>query len=116
MASGGIKIVSSTFFCDLDALTPQQRERHRELAQTLRPQVSEFRELTDGYAAEFRSSHDLESRIEEFLILEKLCCPFFELRMVVINGDAAEPVCVVNITGPGDIKPFIRVEFGIPGN
>ena len=108
--------MTSTFFCDLEALTPQQRERHHQLAQELRPLVAKFRELADGYAAEFRSSHAIESSIEEFLKLEKLCCPFLELKIENQNSDDAEQVHVVFITGSGEIKPFIRVEFGIPEN
>lgn len=108
--------MTSTFFCDLEALTPQQRERHRELGQELRPLVAKFGELADGYAAEFRSSHAIESSIEEFLKLEKLCCPFLDLKMENPNSDDAAQLYVVSITGPGEIKPFIRAEFGIPEN
>lgn len=41
----------SPFVCDMAALTPEQRERHRILALQLRPAVLEFKELPDGYAA-----------------------------------------------------------------
>lgn len=108
--------MSSSYFCDLDALTPQQRRRHGELARQLRPLVAEFRELTDGYAAELRSPHDVEATIEEFVTLERLCCPFFELVLDSENRSEAERIYILSITGPGDIKPFIRAEFGIPEN
>ena len=106
--------MSSDFFCDLDALTAQQRERHRYLGQELRPRVTDFRELPNGYAIALRSSADLGPDIEEFLQLEQLCCPFFDLKAERDNGGDTDPGYVVSITGDGDIKPFIRAEFGIP--
>lgn len=109
--------MNTSFFCDLDALTDEQRQRHRELAAKLRPTVIEFRELPDGYAARISSSGILEAEIKEFLVLEKLCCPFFTLTLQVVTDsrNAEQATYNVNITGPGDIKPFIRAEFGIPG-
>ena len=103
--------MNSIYTCDLDALTVEQRHRHNDLAKKLRPAVVEFRELSNGYAAEFSSMHQLESEIEEFMTLERLCCPFFTLRLE--NRNEAQPL-VLKITGPGEIKPFIRAEFGIP--
>ena len=103
------------FICELDALTSQQRQRHSDLSQKLRPMVDDFQELHDGYAALINSSERLESEIQEFLSLEKLCCPFFTLRFDVEPGHANEDrTYSIRITGPGDIKPFIRAEFGIP--
>ena len=103
-----------TFSCDLSVLTAQQRHRHGELPKRLRPMVVEFRELSNGYAAVIRSSRRLESEVEEFMVLEKLCCPFFTLKLRVENWSESEDrMYNLEITGPGDIKPFIRAEFGI---
>jgi len=101
--------MNSSFACDLSALTDDQRQRHRELATLLRPAVVEFNELPNGYAANFRSNMDLE--IAEFCSLELRCCPFFTLEL-----SQNESTSVLTITGSGDIKPFIRAEFGIPGS
>jgi hypothetical protein len=95
------------FVCDMNALTPDQRQRHGELAKILRPAVVQFVELPTGYAAKFDSN--LDCVISEFCNLELLCCPFFSLEL-------AQDECnsVLTITGHGEIKPFIRIEFGIP--
>ena len=107
--------MNTTFFCDLAALTPQQRQRHRALSEQLRPFVYKFQELPNGYAALIKSSTSLESEINEFLVLEKLCCPFFTLKLDLEASDAdSGHKYRVHITGPGDIKPFIRAEFRIP--
>jgi len=109
--------VNSTFFCDLGALTIQQRQRHGELARKLRPLVVDFEELSNGYAVKVRSVQLVESDIEEFMTLERLCCPFFTLTLEFENRDENEErTYVLKITGRGEIKPFIRGEFGIPEN
>ena len=95
------------FICDMSALSQEQRQRHRELAMQLRPAVVEFVELPNGYAAKLRSNMD--HQIAEFCKLELLCCPFFDLEL-----SQCESASMLTITGPGEIKPFIRAEFGIP--
>ncbi len=95
-----------TLFCDLSALTSAQRQRHRELALQLRPRVARFVELADGYRARFDGNVD--ESLAEFCELEQLCCPFFSLKR---RGDGA--ASELEVTGPGDVKPFIRAEFGI---
>ena len=109
--------MNSTFFCDLGALTIQQRQRHSELARKLRPLVVDFEELSNGYAVKVRSVQLVESDIEEFMTLERLCCPFFTLTLEFENRDENEErTYVLKITGRGEIKPFIRGEFGISEN
>ena len=100
--------MSTLFACDMNALSPEQRQRHSELAGELRPAVAEIIELPNGYVARFGTN--LDEQIAEFCALEILCCPFFELECSQYEGASS-----LSITGPGDIKPFIRVEFGIPG-
>lgn len=92
--------------CDMTALTPDQRGRHAELGAQLRPAVVEFVELANGYSARFSSN--LADEVAEFCKLELLCCPFFDLK-IAQDKDTK----ILSITGPGDIKPFIRAEFGI---
>ena len=99
--------MTTPFYCDMNALTPDQRRRHGELAAVLRPAVDDFRELSNGYEA--RLSADLSAELSEFCRLELLCCPFFRLEIIQREGAS-----VLSITGEGDIKPFIRAEFGIP--
>ena len=104
----------AVYYCNMEALTPQQRLRHRELATMLRSLVSGFNELENGYTAVIHSPDNQGSYIEEFMVLEQLCCPFFNLSYDKITESKAG--AVLTITGPGDIKPFIRSEFGITEN
>ncbi len=43
--------MESPFACDMNALTPQQRIRHGDLAAQLISAVVDFKELPNGYAA-----------------------------------------------------------------
>ncbi|GAB5451492.1 MAG: hypothetical protein Hals2KO_18200 [Halioglobus sp.] len=95
-----------TLFCDLSALTAAQRQRHRELALQLRPRVAMFIEIADGYRARFDGNVD--ESVAEFCELEQRCCPFFTLTLRRDGADSE-----LEVTGPGDVKPFIRAEFGI---
>lgn len=102
--------MDSPFVCDLAAMSPEQRARHRVLAVELRGAAKEIRELPNGYAARFSTEPSFVMLIAEFITLERLCCPFFTLGLEV-ESDLG-PLWM-KVTGPEGIKPFIRVEFGI---
>jgi hypothetical protein len=44
------------FFCDMTALSGEQRARHHELAALLQNWLAAIRELPDGYNFEFRGA------------------------------------------------------------
>ena len=102
--------MESPFVCDMNALTAEQRTRHRELATQLRPAVVEFIELPDGYAARFQPKRELVLQIAEFITLEGLCCPFFTLALEIEKEGGP---LFLKITGREGVKPFVRAEFGI---
>jgi hypothetical protein len=103
--------MDSPFVCDIAALTPEQRDRHRELAERLRPVVLKFVEQADGYAAQFESRSGRLVELAEFMELEGLCCPFFKLG---VTAEKKRGDLTLTVTGPDGVKPFIRAEFGIP--
>jgi hypothetical protein len=88
------------FFCDMTALTAEQRARHRALAA----------ELPEGYAARFAVEPATVMLLAEFVTLERLCCPCFTLSVTVAREDG--PLSLA-ITGGDGVKPFIRAEFGM---
>lgn len=100
--------MNTEFACDMTALNAQQRRRHGELAARLRPKLARIIELDDGYRLRLKS--EMGDDLAEFARLESLCCPFFKLQVSNHHGSSE-----LSVTGPGDIKPFIRAEFGIPG-
>jgi hypothetical protein len=95
--------------CNLGAMTPEQRERHRALGSSLRGIVREVREQPDGF--EFDLPPEAWSTAAEFVALERLCCPFvrFHLAMAEDGG----PV-LLGLTGREGVKEFLRIELGLP--
>jgi hypothetical protein len=91
--------------CRLDAIAPPERRRHAELLAALRAAVEEVRELPDGFA--FRFADEGAAVLEEWLPLERLCCPFLDL-----SRDGAAPSWL-RVTGPEGTKEFLRSELGI---
>jgi len=100
----------SPFFCNLSALTADQRKHHRELTQQLRESVKEVRELADGYEFRFPAETDHITRVAEWVTMERLCCPFFAFQLEV--GSEAQPLWL-RITGRDGAKDFMKSEFGI---
>jgi hypothetical protein len=96
------------FYCDMTALTPEQRTSHQELiGQLFGTLVRETRELPDGYA--YRLDNEHYPLLATFITNEQLCCPFltFDLTVTPHRG----PVWL-QLTAPGDVKPFLREELG----
>ena len=96
------------FYCDMTALTPDQRTAHQELiGQLFGTLVQETRELPNGYAYRFDNQHYL--LLATFISNEQLCCPFLTFDLTVTPH--REPVWL-ELTAPGDVKPFLRAELG----
>ncbi len=71
------------FACDLLSLSPEERVRHRQLLQRLRPAAFKISELPDGYQFHLDSGGISFLEAAEWVELERRCCPFlaFELRI-----------------------------------
>ena len=104
-------MTDTPFLCDMSARRPEQRARHHALAVELRPRILAFDELSEGYAARFATDPATVLRLAEFVTLERLCCPFFDLGITLARDDGP---LLLTITGRDGVKPFIRAEFGIP--
>jgi hypothetical protein len=96
--------------CDLSALTDEQRERHRELSGRLRADVTEVRELGNGYAFRHSADGGVLLAIAQFVAYERLCCPFFEFEISVGRGGG--PIWL-RISGEGEAKRVLEAEMDI---
>ncbi len=96
------------FACNLLALTPEQRQRHASVTQRLGHEIVAVAEVPDGYTFQFAPQAETLQLLAEFVMQERLCCPFFTftLRVEAENG----PLWL-HLTGPAGIKPFIRAEL-----
>ena len=102
--------METVFACQMKALDEQQRERYGVITRTLRGARQELRELNDGYAFRFKAESQLIQDAAEFIVYERLCCPFFDFELSVENaGDSLW----LRLRGQEGIKEFIRSEFNI---
>jgi hypothetical protein len=97
------------FFCDMTALSSEQRVRHRELAALLQSSLAAVRELPNGYDFEFPWETATYAALVEITPLEHACCPFFDISIRIESE--SNKLCW-RLTGREGIKPFIRAEFG----
>jgi hypothetical protein len=100
---------STAFACDMNALTPAERERHGRNTELLLQSLQRVDEEVNGYSLRFANETQTIVRIAEFISLEKLCCPFFDFTLQVKSEDQS---VILELTGTEGIKDFIRAEFG----
>ena len=95
----------SPFACNVGAFSPAQRERWEELWARWRAGVQERRELSDGYALRLTADAGVVMAAAEWMILDRLCCPFFTY-MLEIEREGG-PLWL-RLTGRPGVKEFMR--------
>lgn len=99
----------SPFYCDMSMLSATERAHKDEIGGRLAAARLAVRELSNGY--EFRFSGDTATLAElnDWIVTERLCCPFFEfdVRLESERGPIA-----LRLTGRKGTKAFIRADFG----
>ena len=98
------------FICRLNTLNDSQKERYRQLTRILNESRQSVKELNDGYAFRFKAESQLIQDVAEFIVYERLCCPFFNFELV-IESDTNR--MWLNLRGQNGIKVFIRSEFNL---
>lgn len=94
----------------MNALSEEQRKRYREIISQLDGQRQAIKELADGYAFRFKAETDLIRAAAEFIVYERLCCPFFDFELAVEQDSDR---LWLRLRGQNGIKDFIRAEFNI---
>ena len=96
--------------CNRLALSADARKRHFDvLGPALRRVHKRVRELSDGYEFEFPNDAATLETLSEWVVGERLCCPFFEIDLRLGHGNGA---VWLRLTGGGEVKQFIRSEVG----
>ncbi len=99
----------SPFACNRAALTPQARQRHfDELGPALRARKKRIRELRDGFEFEFPPDAATFQLVSEWVVGERLCCPFFDIDVHVEREGGS---LWLRLTGREGVKQFIRSDF-----
>jgi len=105
-----VAIAQSKFFCNIKALTPAERARHKELTEKLMATRKETVEMEKGYEFQFRPKDISIGEIAEWVVAESKCCPFFDFH---IELEQSGNLLCLRLTGEEGIEAFIRSEFGV---
>ena len=102
--------VQSKFYCNIKALTPEERARHKQLSEKLMAARKEIVETDNGYEFQFSPSDVSLADLAQWVIAESKCCPFFDFH---IDLEREGKLACLRLTGEEGIKAFIRAEFKI---
>jgi hypothetical protein len=94
--------------CNMGVFTASQREAHIHNTTELIQVVQSVQEVGNGYEFRFPNETEFISKIAEFILNERLCCPFLKFTLNVFSNN--EPVSL-SLTGPIGTQEFLRAEF-----
>ena len=95
--------------CDLSALSLAQRKRHSELIRYVLSETLSLKELVEGYEFSFKKDAEVFLKLAEWVVLERVCCPFLLFSLALDRGDA--PIRL-GITGPAGTKDVLKASYG----
>ena len=100
----------SKFYCNIKALTPEERAHHKQLSEKLMAARKESVEMEKGYEFQFSPKDVTLAELADWVVNESKCCPFFDFHIDLENE--GKLICL-RLTGEEGIKQFIRAEFEV---
>ena len=100
----------SKFYCNIKALTPEERARHKQLGDKLAAERRKIVETAKGYEFQFSPKTVSIAELAEWVAAESKCCPFFDFH---IDLEEEGGLLCLRLTGEEGIKAFIRAEFSV---
>ena len=98
----------SKFYCNLKALTPEERVHHKMLGDKLMAARQETIEMAKGYEFQFSPQKVTLAELADWVVAESKCCPFFDFH---IDLEETGTLLCLRLTGEEGVKAFIRAEF-----
>ena len=105
-----VNTTQSKFYCNIKALTPEERAHHKQLGDKLMAARKEIVEMDKGYEFQFSPKDVTLAELADWVVNESKCCPFFDFHIDLENEGRL--VCL-RLTGEEGIKQFIRAEFAV---
>jgi hypothetical protein len=87
--------------CNFGAIAPEERLPHATKAEGIFQAVFEIKELADGYAFRLPLEDAMLYQAVEWIAKERLCCSFFNFRLLVSESLWLE------IAGSEEVKGYI---------
>ena len=100
----------SKYYCNIKALTPEERAHHKQLGDKLMAARKEIVEMEKGYEFQFSPKDVTLAELADWVVNESKCCPFFDFHIDLENE--GKLLCL-RLTGEEGIKQFIRAEFRV---
>ena len=92
--------------CVLDAIPDEHRERHWWLVQQFQGAIDNVDELDNGFKFSLANQPDIVVHVAEWLMWERLCCPFFHFTLAVENETVS-----LSLTGGDGVKDFVKSQL-----
>ena len=105
-----VTVTSSKFYCNVGALSAEERRRHAELTDKLMRSRKQVVEYEKGYEFQYNPHEVSVPEVAEWVVAESKCCPFFDFHIDL--EEEGKLVCL-RLTGAEGVKAFIRSEFGV---
>ncbi len=102
--------VQSKFYCNIKALTPEERARHKQLSEKLMAARKEIVETEKGYEFQYNPADVSLAELAEWVVAESKCCPFFDFH---IDLEREGKLVCLRLTGEEGVKAFMRAEVKI---
>lgn len=102
--------MQSKFYCNIKALTPEERVHHKQLSEKLMAARKAIVETDRGYEFQFGPQDATLAELADWVVNESKCCPFFDFHIDLENE--GKLICL-RLTGEEGIKQFIRAEFHV---
>ena len=100
------------FYCNINALTPEERARHKQLTDKLNTARKDIVEMDEGYEFQYSPSDVSLAELANWVRAEAKCCPFFDFHIDLENEGT---LLRLRLTGDAGVKDFIRAEFHVAG-
>jgi hypothetical protein len=94
--------------CDLNALSPEERQRRFTLVKEFARTVTARKELPDGFEMTMDPAKLHLPSLAEWIALEQRCCPFLRFTLDIGPGGC---VARIALTGSEGVKEFLRAEM-----
>ncbi len=107
---GQMATVQSKFYCNIKALTAEERARHKQLSEKLLAARKEIVETEKGYEFQYSPGDVSLAELAEWVAAESKCCPFFDFH---IDLEREGKLLCLRLTGEEGIKAFIRAELNV---
>lgn len=105
-----VATTQSKFYCNVKALTPEERAHLKQLGDKLKAARTKIVEMGNGYEFQFSPKDVTLAELTDWVRMESKCCSFFDFHIDLENEGT---LLCLRLTGEEGIKQFIRNEFAV---